>query len=100
MSPKKKNKLKYIINEPEEIKEPRFANTVRIGMTDGSFELSFGRGTPINNEQIQIDVVSKIIMPDSRVVDFILNLFQAIEEYEKEYGKEIIPRKPESENDG
>lgn len=84
-------KHELVINEPDEVKEPKFSNAIRIGMTEGSFEITFGRGTPIDDDQVQIDVVSKVIIPENRAATFLLSLYRAIKEYEKKFGRELFP---------
>ncbi|MDD2443600.1 MAG: hypothetical protein PHS52_03760 [Desulfotomaculaceae bacterium] len=89
--------IELIVNEPEEIKEPRFINTYRIGFGEGSFAIDFGRITHIDSTKRQINVVSKIILSADQMQSLILSLIKAAFDYEQKFEKEILPRKNQEE---
>jgi len=83
-------KKEYIVND--NIGEPELANTFRIRISEGSFNIDYGRIVKTEDNKTYIDVVSKIILPDNKVFQLIINLLIAIKDYEGKFKKDIIPK--------
>jgi hypothetical protein len=65
-------------------------NTFRMNYEDGIFFFDFGRWNNGENEEKQVQVVTKVSMPDQLIERFIVRLLTMVEKYQEEYGKKII----------
>lgn len=86
------SKIKIRVSEAEDVKEPRYSNIFKFKYSEGAFEIDFGRSNRIDKENVSIDIVSKIIVPDVIAFRFVRLFLKAIIDYEEEFGKELIPK--------
>lgn len=93
MSRKSTSKPKIEVFEPEEIREPRNADTFNIGLSEGFFNINFGKYEALEKDKLKINVVSRVIISDTELLPLVISLFEAALKYEKDYNKEIIPKK-------
>lgn len=81
----KENKS-YKIENPDNITEYKYSNTHKISFNETDLFIDYGSVVP-DEETIRIN--SKIAIPISTIQHFIVNLFIAAQEYEKQYNKDI-----------
>lgn len=84
----------YVTIEPEELHEPRYADTFRIKVSEGSFEIAFGRTNPPDGDQVKVNVVSKVVLSDEKMYRFVLSLVRSMMDYEEQYSKRLFADEP------
>jgi len=97
MPEKVDNQIVQIVNTPDDLKIPKYANSYSVSYTESDFLIEFGVMNKHQEEnKVEIDVVSRIIFPKDRVVSFIEALFSSVYDYQKEYktniGLDIEPK--------
>ncbi len=86
---------KQNIEVVDNIEEPKYINTFKMGYTEGSINIDFANLIPVDEENAKLNVIAKIIISESRIFPLLKALLQAVLDYEKEYNKQIIPKQQE-----
>jgi len=81
------------INVIDNIEDYSEVDTFRIGYSDDSFFFDFGCGKPLDSNNIEVNVLSKIVISESKMLGFLVSALQSIIKYEQDHGKTIIPKK-------
>jgi hypothetical protein len=85
----------------DEGKEPKYSDNFKISISEGSFTIEFGRALPPdasdnNKDDVNIKVVSKIVISDERVHKLFMGIGLSMIKYEKEFHKELFPKRPKA----
>lgn len=78
------------INEPEDIKVSRNANTFRISYSETDMFIDFGFLKEINPEQKEIEIVAKVALPVLRIKDLIGSLIDVSRQYDTAYDVDLL----------
>ncbi|MGI6467751.1 MAG: hypothetical protein GXZ09_05860 [Syntrophomonadaceae bacterium] len=81
------------IREIDSIRDPFTIDSFRVGYSeDGKFVIDFA-SVENKDDEVVVDIKSKIIIADDKVTDLVMYILKAIIEYEKEHNKILLPRK-------
>lgn len=83
------DKREVIVNMPPELQEPKYSNIFKIGYTETDFNIDFGFLVSGSDEKLEINIVSKVVLPIEKLMQLVTSLFQSGVDYEDQFKKEI-----------
>ena len=81
------NIKEFVEKVSQEFQEPKEANAFKASYTESSFQLDFGNIVTQDESKVEVDVISSITISPDKVINLIVTLFSAANDYLKEFKK-------------